>query len=63
MGRRVKRVVGQRKAERERESRGVEASHEHVERTGRGMGREGKKGEEGKSKREQGHFFLFNIWD
>jgi hypothetical protein len=51
MGRGVKRVVG---AEKGRESREVEADHEHVERGGKGMGKD--KGteqkQEEKSKRE-----------
>ena len=56
MGWGVKRVE---EAEKGRESRGIEAGHEHMEREHKGMGRESERGketewgQEGKSKRER----------
>lgn len=57
MGKGVKRVLGAEKG-RERESRRVEAGHEHVEREGGGRKRMGTSGEEGKSK--SWHIYLKN---
>jgi hypothetical protein len=58
MGRGVERIVETEKSrERERESRGVEVGHEHVERAGRGMEREVQQEEEDRGiakKRERG---------
>jgi hypothetical protein len=63
MGRGVKRVVEAEKEAREKESREVEAGHDHVERGGRKWGERqeqgGKRQERGKSIRAVLHLILF----
>jgi len=47
----------------EEKSRGVEAGHEHVKRRGKGTGREGIKGLEGKNNRARADCILLkNSW-